>query len=308
MRLTWISGLLFLILFASTRFIDSQTGTPAPYHLNVAVDEVSLTFHAEDIHGLAITDLKPDELRILDNDKPPHRIVLFESLKDLPIRAGILMDTSQSMQQNAASDHAIAIEYAQRILRQQTDRAFVMRFGKQSTVLQSWTNNPTVLTAGIDRVGEGFGGTTALFDTLYATCRYQFGSQHVASGNFILLFSDGEDDASYLTLKNAVDMCQHTNTAIYAFRAEQSPGSTTDGLRNLAELVRQTGGRLFHDDDSQSEIVDLRAIESDLRNQYHLIYNPATLQHDGVFHRITLLGPDRVNRITVRSGYYAPSR
>jgi len=32
------------------------------------------------------------------------------------------------------------------------------------------------------------------------------------------------------------------------------------------------------------------------------------LKHDGTFHRIELHGPDRVEAISVRSGYYAPDR
>ena len=54
-----IYGLLLLTLVAPARRIDSQTnsGVPqsqAPYHLSVAVDEVVLTFHAADAHGLPI--------------------------------------------------------------------------------------------------------------------------------------------------------------------------------------------------------------------------------------------------------------
>jgi hypothetical protein len=99
-----------------------------PYSLSVFVDEVSLTFHAADAHGLSINDLKLDELSLLDNGKPPHRILAFQSLQDLPIRAGILVDTSQSMAQNLSSDRATSVKYAQQLFRQQTDQAFVMDF------------------------------------------------------------------------------------------------------------------------------------------------------------------------------------
>ena len=113
---------------------------------------------------------------------------------------------------------------------------------------------------------------------------------HSASGNFILLFSDGEDNASHADLKQAVDMCQRANTAIYAFRVE-SKYSSSSGPKTLAELTSQTGGRVFFDDDSDMGIYnDLRTIEADLRNQYRLVYKPENLKHDGSFHRIDLLG------------------
>src|ERR1700744_947698 len=103
MRQPWIiCGLLLLTLFACVRRMGSQTeGVAAQsepvYGLRVAVDEVSLTFHAADPHGLPVNDLKLDELSLLDNGKPPQRILAFQSLRDFPIRAGILMDTSESM-------------------------------------------------------------------------------------------------------------------------------------------------------------------------------------------------------------------
>ncbi|WP_263382750.1 hypothetical protein [Granulicella arctica] len=49
-------------------------------------------------------------------------------------------------------------------------------------------------------------------------------------------------------------------------------------------------------------------MEADLRDQYRIIYKPADLKRDGSYHRIDLTGPERVDSITVRSGYYAPRR
>jgi Ca-activated chloride channel family protein len=53
-------------------------------------------------------------------------------------------------------------------------------------------------------------------------------------------------------------------------------------------------------------LANLRFIEANLRNQYLLVYRPAEMTHNGAFHRIELLGPDRVADIHVRTGYYAP--
>jgi len=298
-----IPVLSLAILLAAPRNTDSQT-----YNLKVSVDEVGLTFHATDIHGLSVNDLRLDELRLLDNGRPARRIVRFESLRDLPIRAGILLDTSSSMQQNRPADQAIALAYVQRILDQKTDQAFIMSFGQRSTVRQAWSADPTALAAAIHQSGI-FPSTTAIFDTLYTACRYQFGNLgDAASGNFILLFSDGEDDASFLPLQTAVDMCQRTNTSIYTFRAD-SPDSSATGLQPLAQLANLTGGHVFRDSASPSEIdEDLHIIQANLRNQYHLVYSPASLSRDGSFHSIVLLPPDRVATITTRSGYYAPAR
>lgn len=75
-----------------------------------------------------------------------------------------------------------------------------------------------------------------------------------------------------------------------------------------AKLRGETGGQMFRGDDSQQAVdEDLRIIEDGLRNRYRLIFRRANLKPDGTFHRITLLGPDRVKQIGVQSGYYAPA-
>jgi len=313
-----VRWLLVLLVLSCAGGASCQTDTavvqgPAAYSLRVAVDEVSLSVHAADANGLPIHDLKPEELGLLDNGQAPRRILVFHLLQDAPIRAGILMDTSESMGENLPGDRAITIQYAQKLLRQQTDQAFLMGFGYVSILAQPWTSDPAALIAGVRRVARGTENPragTAIFDSLFRACFYEFGKVgHAASGNFILLFSDGEDNASHVSEEAAVGACQRTNTAIYAFRAEKETDLSSAGARTLRELALQTGGRVFHDDDSEAEVYrDLRTIEADLRNQYRLVYKPAELKHDGSFHTIEVHVSDRVGSVVIPSGYYAPAR
>ncbi len=308
--------LLALLLCVPVRQSDGQSDAAVAkkansYRVSLPVDEVELTFHAADINGLPVNDLKLDELSLLDNGKPPEKVLGFYLPKDHPIRAGILVDTSESMDEHRGDDQAVAIEYAQRVLRQQSDKAFVTYFGYISKITQDWTSDPAALVDGIRKTvagGVNPQGGTAIFDTIFRTCLYQFGDiDHAASGNFILLISDGEDNASHTSLQEAVDICQHSNTAIYAFHSEPKEGFSS-GPGTLAELASKTGGRVFVSDGNEAGISDdLRIIEEDLLNQYRLVYKPADLRHDGSFHRINLITPKRVRRITVRSGYYAPA-
>jgi VWFA-related protein len=308
-------GAIFPAIFPAIspliRQAASQTAasvqSPVTYSLRVSVDEVSLTFHAADSQGFPVNDLKIDDLSLLDNGRPPRRILAFQSLQGAPIRAGILMDTSQSMEKRLPADRAISIKYAQRLLRQPTDQAFVMDFGYISKITQPWTGNSVALADGLRNVIVGrenpLGGT-ALFDTLFRSCLYEFGNiDHAASRNFILLFSDGEDNASHTSLEDVVDRCQRTNTAIYAFRPG-SESSQSSGPKTLADLASETGGRVFSDDSEADISNGLNTIEADLNDQYRLVYNPAVVKHDGSFHHIDLKAPERVASITVRSGYY----
>jgi Ca-activated chloride channel family protein len=312
-QLRVVHGVLFFLLLGR---LDAQTDAAAPqdettFNLRVSVDEVVVSFHVADARGLPVNDLKLSELRLLDNGKLPIKIIDFQLLNDLPIRAGVLLDTSDSMQGQLSRNRMIATQYAQQVLRRQTDQTFVMDFGRVSSVLQTLTGDPVALAAAVRKVPPpaptGIHGT-AIFDAIFRACLYEFGKvDHVASGNFILLFSDGEDNASYATLKDAVDMCQRTNTAVYAFRIEAQSREGSTGPATLVELAGKTGGRVFPGHDSADEVAsDLRAIEADLRNQYRLVYKPSELKHDGSFHNIVLEPPERVDSISIRSGYYAP--
>jgi VWFA-related protein len=283
------------------------------FSLKLSVDEVNLTFHAADAHGMPVNDLKLEELRILDDGRAPRRVVGFQRLEDAPIRAGILMDTSESMTEQVARDKAISIRYAGHMLRQRADRGFLMDFGYTSKLLTRWTSDSAALATGIGNVAAGkenpLGGT-ALFDALFRACFSEFSKvDHAASGNFILLFSDGQDNASRTSLQQAVDMCQRSDTAVYVFRATAGTQLFSSGPKTLRELAEQTGGRVFNVGDSDNEIdSDLEFIEAELRNQYRIIYNPAELKRNGMFHRIELQTPERVATISIRSGYYAPDR
>jgi Ca-activated chloride channel homolog len=293
------------ILFSQT----PQAPLPAPdsYTLRVAVDEVSLTFHAADFHGIPMDDLKLDDLRILDNGKPPRQIVSFEAHQNLPVHFGILMDTSQSMLEYLPRNQAIANQYLTQLLRKQTDRVFLMRFDSESKVLQDWTSEGETLTASLLSVSSDHAsrlGGTALFDSIYKACRDQFGTNDPLNGNFILLFTDGIDNASHARLEDDIDICQQANVAIYTFSIEPK-SFLSEGQKILTKLSNQTGGVLFFDQTRETIWNDLRVIDSNLRSQYRLVYKPQHFKRDGSFHRIKLDSPTRGGVITARSGYYA---
>jgi len=310
-----ICGFLIFALFADAHCTMAQTNAAeaqnaSPLNFNVSVDEVSLTFHASDVRGLPVANLKLNDLTIYDNLKRPGKVLVFQSLRDAPIRVGILLDTSESMEGFISRGQAVSIEYVQRLLRPQTDHAFVEDFGYVSRIIQPWTSSPFALANGIGEATAGRDNPrpgTALFDTVYSACLYQFGkSDSLASGNFILLFTDGEDNTSHVDLKDVVNICQRANTTIYAFRPEPNQDSSS-GPRNLGLLTSGTGGRVFHLDNSEAGIYkDLSTIDSGLRNQYWMVYRPAELKHDGKFHEIYVGAATDNITIDARTGYYAP--
>jgi VWFA-related protein len=299
--------------------IAQPDGRGVPYTMSVPVNEVSVMFQASDFHGVPIRDLTLGDLRVQDNGKVQHDVVSFQMYRDLPIRAGFLIDTSKSVLENLRRNQQISSEYVRLFMRRQSsgpssedqvgDEAFVMGFDFESKLVQGWTGERDLLTSAIRSVAtdhESRVGGTAIFDAVYSACRDEFGGLgDSATGNFILLFSDGLDNASHARIEDDVSMCQQSNTAIFVFSAA-SKSMFIEGQKTLSDLAADTGGRIFFDQKSENVNDELRSIEANLRNQYRLVYKPAKLKADGSFHRIKLDSPSRGGVITARSGYFAP--
>ena len=190
-----IAGLFVLSALAWVTGARAQSNSAQDipsYRLSVAVAEVSVTFHATDARGLAVPDLKVEEVSLLDDGKPPRKVLVFQSRQDFPLRVGILMDTSESMMGSRSADRAIAIAFTERVLRLPPSQAFMMNFERYSRVDAPWTAQSDALTLGIRNRLPGhiasFGGT-ALFDAIYSACLNQFSHLDPAAGTNAILLS-----------------------------------------------------------------------------------------------------------------------
>jgi Ca-activated chloride channel family protein len=314
-----LSLLSFVLLVSSHSCVSAAsnplgptTGQDSAYTLTVPVNEVSITFHVSDSRGSATGNLTQEDLQLSDNGQPQQKLLSLQAYHDLPIRAGFLFDTSGSMLDALDHNASIANLYATRLLRKGTDTAFVIRFNTDTSLTQDWTDNPEAIASGIRSIAErdkGENSPTAIFDSLYKTCRDRWNIDRGAvTGNFILLFTDGIDNASHARIDDVIDMCQRTRTAIYVFTNQWNSRGASRGRKTLTELVTKSGGRLFLNPNDDQISRDVQTIDADQRNQYRLVYKPSDLTPNGSFHRIKLRCSVRGTTILTRSGYYAPGR
>lgn len=298
-------GFCLFALQAHPMQAQSNSAAAQPYTFHVSSDEISLRLHAADHNGQPLTNLTPHDLSVFDNGTPQPDIVLLKPLEDLPIRAAFLFDISASVLKDVWFYRAVVTLYASRILEKGVDKAFVTQFDTEPRIIQNWTDETSAITAGAASVGprrDRSDPLTAIYDSLYISCRDQWqASQSETAGNFIVLFTDGEDDASHTYLSEAVDMCQRKHVAIYAFES----GHSSDGRQALIHLTQQTGGRLFNHARSEDIWKDLQAIEAEQKNQYLLVYKPAKFTADGSFHSLRIQSSIPGARVVARSGYYA---
>src|ERR1039458_3499993 len=140
---------------------DQQSDENAAPVLRLGVNEVNLIFTVTDKHGRYIPNLQQSDFALLDDRKAPTRINTFRQQINLPLRVGILIDTSTSIRSRFQFEQQSATEFLLQILKAKSDRAFVMGFDVTPNITQDWTNNIDALEAGVNRLRPG--GGTALF-------------------------------------------------------------------------------------------------------------------------------------------------
>src|SRR5438067_6833430 len=137
--------------------------------IRVPVNEVNLIFTATDKHGRFIKNLKEQEIRVVDDHKAVDKFRSFSNQTDLPLRVGLLIDTSNSIRDRFQFEQQAAIEFLSQIMRPKADQAVVLGFDTVAEVTQDFTNNTEKLSSGVRMLLPG--GGTALFDALYQASR-----------------------------------------------------------------------------------------------------------------------------------------
>jgi Ca-activated chloride channel homolog len=269
------------------------------------VDLVSVSFTVTDRHGEFVKDLKREQFKILDNHRPLKEIVKFESQTDLPLRVGLLIDASNSIRERFLIEQQATQKFLQQIIRPQSDKAFVLAFDEVSEVTQEFTDDLEKLKAGIRIIRPG--GGTAMWDAVFYACRDKMLKEKNSGPvrRVIVLVSDGDDNQSRVSPREAVEMAQRAEVILYAVSTNLSKIKDS-GDYNLKALADSTGGRAFfpHQLPDLSDAFD--EIKGELRSQYSVVYKPDDLQPNGQFRTIQIIPENEKLRVRARKGYFAP--
>jgi VWFA-related protein len=270
------------------------------------VNEVDVVFTVTDKHGRFVKDLKKDDFKVLDDNKP-QQVLNFRSETDLPLRAGLLIDASNSIRDRFKFEQEAAIEFLNQIIRQRKDQAFVIGFDTVAEVTQDYTDSTESLAHGVRMLRAG--GGTALFDAIYYACREKLmnpPSNPDGTRRAIILLSDGEDNQSRVTREEAVEMAQRSGVIIYAISTNIT-GQKSRGDKVLERFAETTGGRLFTPFKLQEVSDAFTDIQSELRSQYAISYHPTDFVADGRYRTIDIDATGKKNlKVRAKKGYYAP--
>ena len=270
------------------------------------VNEVRVVFTVTDRHGHYIKDLKRDNFRVIDDQKPAE-MRSFRSETDLPLQVGLLVDASNSVRDRFKFEQEAAIEFLNSIIRPRYDKAFVVGFDATPEVTQDFTDNTEGLSAGVRMLRAG--GGTAMYDALYFACRDKLLKQEQIGPvrRAIILLSDGEDNLSHVTREEAIEMAERAEVIVYTISTNIS-GMKGKGDKVLERIAEATGGRAFFPFQMRDVSDSFLSIQEELRSQYAMAYKPANFVADGRYRTIEILAQEKGLKVRTRKGYYAPKQ
>lgn len=282
-----------------------ETSSDTTFRRNV--NEVPVVFTVTDKHNHYVRDLSKKDFKVMDDGRPVVDIRSFRRETDLPLRVGLLIDSSASVRGRFKFEQEAAIEFMNQTIRPRYDQAFVLGFDSSLEVTQEFTSSSELLSKGIRSLRPG--NSTRLYDALFYACRERMDTPETASvRRAIVLITDGEDNSSRSTREEAIDMALRANVIVYTI-STNFPGYTESGKYDkiLQRIADATGGRWFEPFQVTDVANAFSQIQADLRSQYALAYRPEDFKHDGRYRTIEIVAEHKGLKVHSRHGYYAPT-
>jgi VWFA-related protein len=275
--------------------------------VTVHVNLVNVLFTVIDKKGRLISNLSRNDFSVFEDGKP-QKISFFGRETNLPLRIGILIDTSNSIRMRLQFEQQAATDFLYDTISPDTDKAFVVGFDVEPVMVQDYTDNLDKLKEGI--VSLEAGGGTGLYDAIYYACKKRMIYNPVPEPylrRVLIVVSDGQDNFSEHSRDEALSMAQKAEAIIYSISTNWY-GLHTRGDKVLQYLAKETGGEAFFPVQASDLAGEFQRIGKELRSQYSLAYVSTNSAHDGTFRKITIKTDKKGLRVQAKTGYFAPSQ
>lgn len=274
------------------------------YTLHTNVDEVILSCTVIDEKSRVVTDLKQSDFRVWEDGVP--QVINSVVRQDVPVSMGILVDNSGSMRDKRAAVNVAALDFLRSSNAQ--DSAFIVNFSDRAFLDQGFTSDLVALNRGLTRLDSQ--GTTAMYDAVAAAADEMV--KHAKERKQVLLIiTDGADNASRLTLAQAVRRVQNMGgPVVYTigllFDADKRESDRA--REELSTLSQETGGIAYFPASLEELNSVAEHVARDIRSQYTVDYRSTTSAGIGGYRTVHVeaVAPGH-GRLTVRTrkGYYA---
>ena len=294
--------------------------------------------------GQIVRDLKKEDFTI-EEDGRSQAIRYFARESDLPLTLGLVVDTSGSMRRVLGEERSASYKFFDQVLREDKDMAFVIHFDSEVELLQDLTSSRKQLQSALSQLEVApprqlnrrdspdpgqrrHPGGTSLYDAVLLASDELMKKQ--TGRKALIVLSDGVDNASRVTLMDAIASAQRSDTLVYTilfvdhegFQGNMGPfgggrgmgrrggggrmppqQNHVDGKKVLERLAKETGGGFFEVSKKQPIEKTYEQIQEELRNQYSLGYS-SDASGSG-FRKIHVAVGQKGLVVQARDGYFA---
>src|SRR5215469_14762728 len=168
----WAIGAGLAVLGGIGAGVEFAQQTPvmkdADTRITVEVTRVNMLFTVMDKKGRFVTNLNKDDFELVEN-KRPQAIQEFSAETDLPLRLGILIDTSNSIRDRFKFEQQAATEFVHSVMTAKRDKTMLVSFSGEPEIPVDLVDQPDKVVNGINALRPG--GGTALYDAIFFACR-----------------------------------------------------------------------------------------------------------------------------------------
>jgi Ca-activated chloride channel family protein len=266
----------------------------------VDVRAVALDVLVTDQKGRFVAGLKRDDFRVLEEGVPQE--LSFFTPGRTPVTVVVLLDSSASVRSDMLSIQKAANRFIKKL--PSGDRARIGFFHEQVVFGPRFTDDMAEHSAMINQMHPQ--RSTHLYDALLEAFEKLEG---VSERKALLVFSDGEDQGSRVSMESALEAARRSDVSVYSVGLVgwSAAGGMHTNQRLLEQIARLTGGRAFFPGNEKEMQKAFDRIRDELHHQYRMGYVPASGEEGpGQWREIRVeltRGKDLVVRC--RRGYYS---
>jgi VWFA-related protein len=296
----------------------AQNQDPGQFKIGVEVNLVTVPVTVRRPAGGFVKGLPKSAFRVTE-DGEEQEILMFAQ-EGLPTNIAIVLDISGSVRSEWGSIKFATRKFVENL--KPDDRFSLTCFNIETRLKMDWGNES-------DRLEDVLTSiyckdNTNLWDTIYVVAKDVF--KGIKGKKAMIIMSDGLDNNSSVSYKEALDAAVHSEAAVYvvsktqavrtAFISSAAQAGVYSGIpeqeflqanMTLSKLAYETGGRVLYPTNFGQLGNVYAEVDEELRNQYTLGYISTNTVKDGSYRRIDV----RVNApevaISARPGYYAPN-
>ncbi|HEY1205322.1 MAG: VWA domain-containing protein [Bryobacteraceae bacterium] len=240
-------GLIFLSGFCAAALAQTASQKPeAEAHpFKVQVNEVIVPVTVTDYKGRFISNLDKSDFKVFEDGRE-QKIEFFSRQANQPIVLGLVLDLSSGSRIHWNNFQETAEQMVWALLSDNIDRkysGFLVSFSTEAELAVDTTSDPEPIVDKIRTLKPG--GGAALYDAIVMAIN----KHHVIPGEpieprrVLVVFGDGNDNASKYTLDQVIEMAQRNLVTIYVV-STQAFGFSNEGEPAVMRLTDETGGRV----------------------------------------------------------------